>query len=270
LTSSRQSQLEEHNIMISENAAFKKVQYDFTAHLRNPEHNAAPLDIEDRRMEIYRGLFYRNVKNFIDNAFPILRILYKDDEWHKMVRDFFANHQSVSPYFKDISLEFLTYLQNERELQTEDPVFIKELAHYEWLEIHLTFTDIEPDLSSIHANGDLLTGIPVLSPLAQLHSYAYPVHKIKPSFLPTKPSEQANFLMVHRNKQDKVGFTELNPITAMLVGMLTDDNSKTGQELLDEIVKKIKHPNPDIVLKGGEQTLKQLRASDVILGTKLT
>ena len=151
--------------MTRENATFKKVQYDFTAHLRNPEQNAAPADIEDRRMEIYRGLFYRNVKNFIDNAFPVLHKLYSDHDWHKMVRDFFANHQSVSPYFKDISLEFLSYLQNERELQAKDPVFIKELAHYEWLEIYLTFSDIEPDLSNIDPSGNLLTGIPVISRL---------------------------------------------------------------------------------------------------------
>ncbi|MFK7816650.1 MAG: DUF2063 domain-containing protein, partial [Gammaproteobacteria bacterium] len=214
--------------MTSENLSFKKVQYDFTAHLRDPEHAAPPNDIEDRRMEIYRGLFYRNVKNFIDSAFPVLRKLYNDENWHKMVRDFFANHQSVSPYFKDISLEFLTYLQNERELQTEDPIFIKELAHYEWLEINLTFSDIEPDFTNIDKHGNLLTGIPVLSPLAQMHGYYFPVHKIKPNFQPEAPSEEAHFLMVHRDLQDKVTFTELNPITAMLVEKLAGTNSKTG------------------------------------------
>ena len=73
--------------------------------------------------------------------------------------------------------------------------------------------------------------------------------------------------MVHRNKQDKVNFTELNPITAMLVEMLASENSKTGQECLDEIVKQINHPNTDAVYKGGEQTLKQLRSTDIILGT---
>ncbi len=254
--------------MTSENLSFKKIQYDFTAHLRDPELAAPPSDIEDRRMEIYRGLFYRNVKNFIDKAFPVLRKLYNDENWHKMVRDFFANHQSISPYFKDISLEFLTYLQNERESQTEDPAFIKELAHYEWLEIKITFSDIEPDLSIIDKHGYLLTGIPVLSPLAQMHGYHFPVHKIKPSFQPEIPSEQVHFLMVHRDLQDKVSFTELNPITAMLVEMLEKDNSRTGQECLDEIIKQINHPNPDSVYKGGEQTLKQLRTKDIILGTK--
>ena len=256
--------------MTSENATFKKVQYDFSAHLRDPENASAPSDVEDRRMEIYRGLFYRNVKNFIDNAFPVLRKLYSEENWHKMVRDFFANHQSVSPYFKDISLEFLSYLHNERDLQPEDPIFIKELAHYEWLEIFLTFTNIEPNLSNIDKHGDLLTAVPVLSPLVKMHSYDYPVHQIKPSFQPEQPSEQAHFLMVHRDSKDKVSFTELNPITAMLVEMLQSGDAKTGREYLDDMVKQINHPNPDMVYKGGEQTLKQLRSSEIILGTRIT
>ena len=256
--------------MVNEDSSFKKVQYDFTAHLRNPKRSPAPNDVEDRRMEIYRGLFYRNVKNFIDNAFPVLRKLYSEENWHKMVRDFFANHQSISPYFKDISLEFLTYLQNEREPQSEDPVFIKELAHYEWLEINLTFSDIEPDLSKIDKHGDLLIGTPVLSPLAQMHSYQFPVQKIKPSFQPSSPSEQLHFIIVHRNLQDKVSFTELNPITAMLVDILEKDNHITGQECLDQIVKQTNHPNPCAVHTGGEQTLKQLRSSEIILGTKIS
>ncbi len=255
--------------MTTENAAFKKIQYEFTAHLRDPDHASAPSDIEDRRMEIYRGLFYRNIQNFIANAFPVLRKLYSDENWHKMVRDFFANHQSTTPYFKDISHEFLSYIQQERIPQPKDPIFIKDLAHYEWIEIDLTFSDIEPDYTNIDPAGDLIKGIPVLSPLAQMNSYNYPVHKIKPSFQPDQPSEQPTFLMIYRNKQDKVGFMELNPITAMLIGLIEEESSKTGQQLLDEIIKTLKHPNPEIVYKGGEQTLKQLRANDILLGTKL-
>ena len=72
----------------------KKVQYEFAANLRDPKRNKTPADIEDRRMEIYRDLFYRNVEGFISNSFPVLRKLYSDDDWHKMVRDFFP---SINP-----------------------------------------------------------------------------------------------------------------------------------------------------------------------------
>ena len=254
--------------MITENASFKEIQYAFTAHVRDPDNVRAPNGIEDRRMAIYRRLLYRNVERFITNAFPVLHKLYSHENWHKMIRHFFASHQSVTPYFKDIPREFLTYLQKEREPQPEDPVFIKELAHYEWLEIYLAFADIEVDIVNVDPLGNMMTAVPVLSPLAQMHSYSFPVHKIKPDFQPTEPDEQPVFLMVYRNRQDKVGFMELNPIAAMLVGLIEKEGAKTGQQLLDEIVATLQYPNPKAVYRGGEQVLKQLQAKDILLGTR--
>jgi len=39
---------------------FQKMQYAFTAHIRQPDINAIPENIEDRRMKIYSQLFYNN------------------------------------------------------------------------------------------------------------------------------------------------------------------------------------------------------------------
>ena len=64
---------------------FKKYQYEFTAHLRDPEHNPAPEGIEDRRIGIYRDLLYNNVEGFIANGFPVLRSIYSDENWHRML-----------------------------------------------------------------------------------------------------------------------------------------------------------------------------------------
>ena len=61
---------------------FKKYQYEFTAHLRDPEHNPAPEGIEDRRIGIYRDLLYNNVESFLSGTFPVLRNIHDDDGWH--------------------------------------------------------------------------------------------------------------------------------------------------------------------------------------------
>ncbi|MCG8671389.1 MAG: DNA-binding domain-containing protein, partial [Pseudomonadales bacterium] len=94
--------------------SFQQAQYNFAAHIRNPEKNPAPKEIEDRRMGIYRDLFYKNIESFIANGFPVLRKITGDDEWHAMVRDFIDRHQSQSPYFVEIAQEFLKYLDEER------------------------------------------------------------------------------------------------------------------------------------------------------------
>jgi len=254
--------------MSSETPAFKKVQYEFTAHLRDPDRVSAPVDIEDRRMEIYRGLLYRNIQSFVSSAFPVLRKLYTDSDWHRMIRHFFATHRSTSPYFRDISREFLDYLQHEREPQPEDPIFIHELAYYEWIEIYLTHTDIEPDMTGIDPEGDLMQNVPVLSPLTEWRGYNFPVHKIKPDCQPEQATQQPVFLMVYRDMQDKVGFMELNPLTTALVECIKTYSMSTGKQLLEAIAELLEHPDPGAVYRSGEQALKQLRAKDILLGTR--
>lgn len=248
---------------------FKHVQYEFTAHLRDPENNPAPSEIEDRRMEIYRGLLYRNVQGFLASGFPVTRKLYNDEDWHKMVRDFFSNHKSHSPYFKDISKEFLIYLNEERTPQPEDPAFLLELTHYEWLEIMLSFLDAEIAREAINYDGNLLKEIPVLSPLMQLNRYDYPVHKIKPDFQPQAAPEQPTFILVYRDQQDKVGFMEMNPMTARLVELVACNETQTGEEILLAIAKEIPSLSQDVILHGGHTTLTQLREKDIVLGTKI-
>ena len=257
------------NQMASEIPAFKKVQYEFTAHLRDPETVCAPSDIEDRRMEIYRGLLYRNIEHFLSSAFPVLHRLYAEDNWHKLVRHFFAHHRSKSPFFKDIPREFLDYLHNERGSQPEDPPFINELAYYEWVETCLIYAEFDEDMSNIDPEGDLMHNVPVLSPLTKLRGYNFPVHKIKPGFEPIQASKQPVFLMVYRDLEYDIGFMELNPLTVTLVEQIGSNRTKTGKQLLKGIAELLKLPDPEPVYSSGEQALKLLRAKDILLGTLL-
>ena len=248
--------------------AFKKHQYEFTAHIRNPDENEIPEGIEDRRMGIYRELLYNNVEGFIASGFPILRDIYDDDNWHKMIRDFFANHQSQSPYFLEISQEFIDYLQNERQTQPGDPAGIIELAHYEWVELALHVSDENISMDNVDANGDLLTGRPVFSPLAWPLVYQFPVHTMGPDNLPEATPEQPTYLVVYRNRNDKVNFLEINPVTARLINLLQENDSYTGLDAIDHISKEMKHPNPEVVKQGGLAALEELQGYGIIIGTE--
>lgn len=249
--------------------AFKKHQYDFTAHLRDPERNPAPAGIEDRRIGIYRDLLYNNVEGFIANGFPVLRSIYSDDDWHKMVRDFFAHHQCTTPYFLEISQEFLDYLQSEREPQAEDPQGMLELAHYEWVELALMVADEEIDLNGIDPNGDLLKGHPVLSPLAWPLAYQYPVHRMGPDYLPAAPPDQPTYLVVYRNRNDEVKFLEINPVTARLINLLQENPEITGELALAQIVQEMGHPKPALVIEGGLSAMHELQRYGIVLGVTI-
>ena len=247
---------------------FTQAQYEFAAHIRDPESNPKPADVESRRMKIYSELFFNNVEDFISNTYPVLKSITAEDNWQKMIRDYFSNHLSHTPLFPEMPREFLKYLETERD-DPKDPPFIKELAHYEWIELALMTSDLDSDIDWDHidVDGDLLNEKPIMSPLAWPLTYKYPVQQISADFIPEAPSEQPIYLLIYRDKKDKVHFMELNPVTALLVQLLDEDNGLTTKQMLEVIVKQLNHPDPDVVFNGGYQIIQDLKDRNVILGT---
>lgn len=248
----------------AERPNFVRQQYAFTAHIRNPEKYQRPDDIEDRRMKIYRELFYNNVEDFMANTYPVLRKIISDEHWHSIIRDYFANHLSHTPLFPEMPREFLKYLEHEREPHPDDPGFMLELAHYEWVELALSILDKNIKTEKINERGDLLTSVPVISPLAWLLSYHYPVHKIGPQFKPETPEDNQTHLVVYRDKLHEVHFMVLNPVTARLLQLIDMGNHSSGQRLLEQIASELNHPQPEVVITGGAQILNDLSKREVI------
>lgn len=187
----------------------------------------------------------------------------------RMIRDYFSNHLSHTPLFPEMPREFLMYLENERN-NPEDPDFINELAHYEWVELALMTSDIDETINreTINPDGDLLNGSPVLSPLAWILNYHYPVHQISDEFIPQEPSEHPVFILVYRDNEDEVHFMELNPITAQLLQLITEKPNLTSKQILELIAEQMQHPEPSVVIEGGYQIIQDLKNRNVILGVK--
>lgn len=250
--------------------SFQQAQYQFAAHIRNPQINAAPAGIEDRRLQIYRDLFYNNVEDFLSNAFPVLRRISSEEVWHRRVRDFYAQHQCHEPQFYKVAEEFLRYLDAERGAHPDDPPFLRDLCHYEWVELELSIADVPltPELAVVDPNCDLLGGRPLLSPLAWVLSYDYPVHRIAPEFQPQQPEETPTYLIVYRDHQDEIHFMEINAVTARLLQLLGEDEQSCGRELLQRIAIELQHPQSDVVVREGVEVLKDLRARDIVVGCR--
>jgi hypothetical protein len=247
---------------------FTEVQKNFTDNIRNPEKNPAPDDVEARRMEIYQGLFYRNVESFMAKSFRVLRKLIDDDKWHAMIRDYFMTHQSRTPLFPKMPQEFLHYLQDERPAEEDDLPFMLELAQYEWVEIDLSIDTREISMDSIDPDGDFLTGIPVLNEIIMPMAFQWPVHRIRPDNIPTVCPDTPTYLLVYRNKKDKVRFFEMNPVSARMIEILKQAENKTGKQVLEQIADELGHPQPDVVINGGLEVFDKMRDKDIILGTR--
>ena len=247
---------------------FQSLQYQFAAHLRDPTQHAAPAGLEDRRLKIYRELFYNNVEDFLATAYPVIRKLSDDGVWHARVRDFYSRHQSSSPQFYKLAEEFLQFLQQERGEHADDPPFLSELAHYEWVELALSVSEAEltPDLAD--PNGDLLQAQPVISPLAWPLAYAYPVQRIGPEHQPLEAPATPTYLVVYRTRQDDVRFMEINAVSARLLQLIEEQPQASGMELLQQIAAELRHPQPEQVIAAGRDMLAGLRERDILLGTR--
>lgn len=246
---------------------FQQLQYQFAAHLRDPDSCPAPDGIEDRRLQIYRDLFYNNVQKLLAGSFPVLRKILSDDQWHRLMRRYFATHQSHTPLFLEMPQEFISYLQDEHEPEPDEPAFMLELAHYEWAELAVSILEDEVDLSQVDPAADLLESVPVLSPTAWSLAYSFPVHQIGPDNQPRSPGEQATFLVVYRKLDDQVGFLEINAVTARLIELIQQEQGRSGRDLLGQIADELGHDDIGALIAAGRDILDQLRSYDVIVGS---
>lgn len=243
------------------------LQTQLTNHIRDPEANQPPAGIEDRRLKIYRDLFYNNIEGFMRRGFPITRQLFSDNDWHTLIRSFMQGYACTTPFFPEITREFVNYLQSERTKQVNEPSFLVELAHYEWVEIALDLADIDLQSIAHQRSGNLLSGRPLMSPLAMCLAYQYPVHEIGPGFEPEQPPEEATFLIVYRNRDDQVKFMHSNQVTVRMLALISENESASGREVLLKLAAEMQHTDPDQLVASGQITLDKLRRLDIILGT---
>lgn len=254
---------------MAELADFQRKQLAFAAHIRDPKHVPVPEGIEDRRMAIYRQLFFNNLKNLLGNMFPILKKLHEPARWNRMIRLFMQRHRAQTPYFLQLPAEFLDFLQHEYPQSSDDFPFLVELAHYEYIELALSISTESNDLEGVNPDGDLLEAVPVKSRLAWVYAYTFPVHRISTDFLPSKPETEAVHLVVYRRANDDVGFLELNPVTATLLTALDDNSvSVAGAELLRSLAEKVGYPDTDAFVRHGRNALEEMRSLEIIIGTR--
>ena len=244
-----------------------RLQYQFTAHLRDPDNCPAPAGIEDRRMGIYRDLVFCNVEMFLSANFPVIRTLYDEAAWNALTRDFLREHQCHTPLFPEFGREFLRYVEARQQRGADDPPFLLELAHYEWAELALSLDEIDLDAIAHDAAGDPLTGVPVISPLACVLGYRYPVQRISADFRPEEAPAEPTLLLLVRGRDDEVRFHEIDALSAMLIERLQENTRLTGLECLDALLAERGDVEATALREAGKAVLNQLKAYAAILGT---
>ena len=246
-------------------ATLREQQLELTHHLRDPDHVPAPAGLAPQRVAVYRDLLFNNIDTLLAGNFPVIRRTLGDERWHALVRAFFRDHRCATPLFPEIAREFLRYLDGVEPL---DPPFLRELAHYEWVELALQIAVVEPTPADLRPDGDLLEGAPMLSPLAWPLAYAWPVPELGPDHQPGSPPTSPTLLMLRREPDGDVRFSRLSPLAFRLAQRLGESPQLSGREQLHALATEAGIDElPDFIAQG-LALLEQFRQTGVVLGAR--
>ncbi|MEX2480542.1 MAG: putative DNA-binding domain-containing protein [Gammaproteobacteria bacterium] len=244
---------------------FVNLQREFARHLRDPDRIPVPGTHDERRMAVYRNAIYSNVARFMADNYPRVRAVMNDLRWQAMVRDYIIRHVSRTGIFVELPLEFLRYLETER-CDPEDPPFLYELAHFDWLE---TLVGADPRVLSfddVVRDGDLLADVPVVNPTLRLHTYAYPVHAITAEFQPRLAPAQATRIAAFRDPDNLYGFLDLSPAAAGLIEAIQDNRGLNGQQILTRMAATCGYGDSTAFVAAGSTILARMHARGALLG----
>ncbi|MCL1078278.1 DUF2063 domain-containing protein [Parashewanella spongiae] len=243
--------------------SFVDIQNEFMDYIKDPS-LPLPSSMPLKRMTVYRELFFNNVKGFVSNSFPVLESLYEEDVWVELIQKFFVTHDCHSPIFIEIAQEFLLFLQNEYELTEDDPIFMLELAHYEWLELVVSVARATRELTSITPN-DVTEKTLCLSDSTRVAQYSFDVQHISIDYQPTEPLETPEFFCVFLDTDEEVSFLKLTPLSAQVLSYIEQAEKVKFIEITQWLEQMYPQMEPAAIQQGCLQLLSQMVEKNIVL-----
>jgi len=252
---------------IPEEPAFQSAQRALARHLRNPSEYPAPA-LPEERLAIYRYAVRHNIAEFLVNNYPRLKDAMTADVWNRLVDDYLAHHAAHTAAFARLPGEFLKFLHSRRK-RTDEPPFLEELAHFEWLENHLCCDErVLPEPSTCDREGDLLRDEIIVNPVHALVTYQFPVHVIDDTFRPHETPAHPTHLVAFRDWSFGFGVLDLNPLSRELFEAVSAPQSAPAGQILVDFAHRLGHASADAVIQGGTEILGRMRTRQLILGTR--
>lgn len=242
----------------------QRQQQALTRYLRDPEQQTPPADMNAARVEVYRDLVFNNVSQLLSGTFPVLIRIIGEPRWHLLVRGFLRDWRAQTPKFAEISGEFVDYLAAQPQVlqQGQWPVFLLELAHYEWVEMVLQQSNA-PALPL--TDPSLLPYRPLqVSALAWPLAYVWPVHELDPNNQPDTPPTQPTLLLVRRTEDFSVKFSLLSPLAFRLLQRIGEFPDLNGREHLHALAVEAGVAMDTAFVDNGSQLLRQLHKDGVL------
>lgn len=234
--------------------------------IRDPQASPPPPGIDPRRLRVYRDLIRTTLDGLLTSQFPVIRRLRGETFWSALVDGFIREHRAQTPLFPEVGQEFVAWLRARAEAGHGDPAFLPELAHYEWAELGLALSDAFEDPSRIDVDGDLMQGIPVLSPQAWPLAYAWPVDRLRPDYQPEHPPAEPTLLLLQRTADHAIRFARLDPLGYALLEQVGSAPA-AGAVIVQRLADAWNLP-AEPLMAPAQAMLASMRERGVVLGTR--
>lgn len=240
--------------------------YALARHVREPATHPGPPGIEARRLKVYSDLVYSNLEGLLAGNFPVIRKTLGDADWQRLLRRFLATHACRTPLFTQLGRELIDFLESDAGLDPQRP-WLAELAHYEWAELGLQLSDAA--LPAHDPRGDLLEGVPALSPLAWPLAYRWPVSSIGPHHQPLVAPETPTLVLLRREADGRVHFSALSPLLFRLLELVDANVDASGYGLIRQLAQEAGQADVEALAAEARPMLGRLHAEGVLLGTRI-
>ena len=237
---------------------------DWLARSHVSARDADALRSEVGRLSVYRTLVRKRLSDAVELAVPRTRARLGRlfDEYFER---FLLERGPRTHYLRDVTSEFLDFLEPCAEIDSRLPPWTLDLARHEALDI------IVGSLADTGAPGATLELDPdrglVFSATARVVRYGHAVHRL--SSAPddrSVPERVAVALFVYRSPENEVRYLELTPLAARILDGLLAGN--TLRAALERATHELGVARDDAVLEGAARVLADLSERGAITGAK--
>jgi uncharacterized protein len=180
------------------------------------------------RLHHYRRLIYNIIDDALESAYPITRNTLSDEQWKILITDFVKNNKCQHPQLFKMPFELISFVEKGNYVEKFNIPFLLDLLHFEWIEIEVhTMKDVP--VKPFSQEGDYIKEHLIFNPYLKIISLNYPIHKLKDTDISTLKGQY--FVLVYREENGTVQYTELNSFSYFIITEMMDKNTSLDEAI---------------------------------------